>query len=338
MELTEFVRRLPKVELHLHLIGAAPPSAVVELARRSPELRFPTELDGLREHYRYTDFLHFIEIYKSVSNLVRSAEDLAFLASVVAQDLAAQSVRYAEITVSPLLHLRRGLTAEDLRDGLDDGARQARRHGVELRWCYDIPSGGGAASGRRTVRVAEQAPPDGLVSLGLGGAELGYPRSVHREAFQHARSLGLHSVPHAGEAAGAEHVWQAITDLGAERVGHGIRAVDDPRLLDVLAERGIALEVCPTSNLRTRVVDSWAGHPLRALLDAGVPVTLNTDDPAMFGTSLVDEYATAATALGLTRAELAAIARRGVDVSFMPVETKRRLLAEIDRHELTATN
>jgi aminodeoxyfutalosine deaminase len=333
MEFADFVTRLPKVELHLHLIGAAPPSAVVELARRSPELGVPTDLDQLREHYEYTDFLHFIEIYKSVSDLVRTADDLAFLAVAVARDLAAQSARYAEVTVTPALHLRRGMAAEDIRDGLNEGARRARLdHGVELRWCYDIPSGGGQPTGMRTVRLAAETPPDGLVSLGLAGAEQGYPRSVHREAFEQARSLGLHSVPHAGEAAGADHVWQAITDLRAERVGHGIRAIDDPRLIDVLVQRNIALEICPTSNVRTRVIDSWAHHPLRALLDVGVLVTLNADDPAMFGTSLVNEYATAASALGLSRDELVTIARHGVDASFMSAQRKRSTHAEIDRH------
>jgi aminodeoxyfutalosine deaminase len=334
MDLREFAAGLPKVELHLHLVGAAPLPAVVELARRRPELGVPTDIDGLRRHYAYTDFADFIRVYKSVSNLVRDADDLAVLATAVARDLAAQSVRYAEITVTPLLHERRGLPPEAIRDGLDAGADEARRrHGVVLRWCYEIPAGSGPPAGLRTATMAERTPPDGLVSFGLGGVEAGFPRSDHRAAFELARALGLRSVPHAGEAAGAAHVWQAVTDLRADRIGHGIRAIDDPRLVDVLVERGIALEVCPTSNLRTGVVPDLARHPLRALFDAGVAVTLNSDDPAMFHTSLTDEYLVAAS-MGLSAADLATIAGHGVTASFLPAPDKRRLLTAIADHRI----
>ncbi len=163
------------------------------------------------------------------------------------------------------------------------------------------------------------------VSFGLGGPDGRYPRETYRPAFALAHGLGLHSVPHAGETTSAADVWRAIDALGAERIGHGIRAVDDPRLLDVLADRGIVLQICPTSNVRTGAVTTLAAHPLRRLLDAGVRVTLSSDDPAMFRTSITGEYLTAATTLGLSRDELADIARTGIEAAFLPAEAKREL-------------
>jgi adenosine deaminase/aminodeoxyfutalosine deaminase len=211
-------------------------------------------------------------------------------------------------------------------------ARVARDHGVALRWCFDIPGEAGPAAADVTLDVALRLRPDGLVSFGLGGPEIGVGRPQFASHFAAARAAGLRSVPHAGESTGPQTVWDALRHLGAERIGHGIAAVGDPDLLTHLREHDIALEVCPTSNVCTRAVPSLAEHPLPALVAAGVPVTVNTDDPPMFSTTLNQEYAVAAGLLGLGPAGLADLARQGVRYSFLDEAGKAAILAEIDAY------
>jgi adenosine deaminase len=200
---------------------------------------------------------------------------------------------------------------------------------VELAWVFDIPGELGLPSGERTIDWVERHAPEGSVGFGLGGPEVGVPRPQFEHVFARARAMGLHSVPHAGETTGPDTVQDALGVLGAERIGHGIAAAQDPELLRRLADEGIALEVCPTSNLRTRAVASLAEHPLPLLLEAGVPVTLGSDDPGMFDTTLVAEYVLAAEVLGVSREGLVDIARTGVEKSYAPEVTKRQVLAEI---------
>lgn len=332
--LTAFVTGLPKVDLHLHLVGSASPAVVARLAAQAGDGTVPVEESALREYFRYRDFVHFLDVFKSVLRLIRTPQDLVTLITAMAGDLAAQGVAYAEVTVTPLLHVMGGLSPEEIRDGLNAGARLARQEsGVELAWCYEIPVRDEYAdAGLRTVRMALETPPDALVSFGLGGAEAGYPRSHFREAFDRVRAAGLKCVPHAGETTEADHVRQAIDHLGAARVGHGIRAVDDPALLDALAARGITLEICLTSNVRTGAAASLADHPLPQLLAAGVDVCLCSDDPPMFDTDLVQEYVSAATALGMSRSRLAELAGRGIRAAFLPDPAKADLLARLDRY------
>ncbi|WP_311932292.1 adenosine deaminase family protein [Microbispora sp. H11081] len=215
---------------------------------------------------------------------------------------------------------------------VEDARRRVEAdYGTVLRWCFDIPGIPGPPADQ-TLAIALDQRPDGLVSLGLGGPEVGVPRSQFAPHFAAARAAGLRSVPHAGEVAGPEHVWQAVRDLGAERIAHGIHSVRDPALLEHLAEHAITLEVCPTSNVRTRAVPSLAEHPLPALVAAGVPVTVNSDDPPMFGTDLNREYAVAAELLSLDEKGVAALARAAVEASFLDAGGKSALLAEIDAY------
>ncbi len=183
-----------------------------------------------------------------------------------------------------------------------------------------------------TLRIALDERPDGLVSFGLGGPEIGVPRPQFKPYFDQARAAGLRSVPHAGETTGPQTIWDALRELGAERIGHGISAAQDPDLLAYLAERRIALEVCPTSNVRTRAVAHIDEHPLRRLVDAGVLVTINSDDPPMFGTTLDDEYAVAARLLDTGPDGVAELARNAVTASFLDETGRRRILAEIDTY------
>jgi len=203
---------------------------------------------------------------------------------------------------------------------------------VTLRWCFDIPGEAGLAAAAETTRLALDLRPDGLVSFGLGGPEIGVPRPQFKPYFDQARAAGLHSVPHAGETTGPQTVWDALNELGAERIGHGTSAAQDPRLLAHLAEHRIALEVCPTSNIATRAVATLDEHPIGRMVEAGVLVTVNSDDPPMFGTDLNTEYAVAARLLELDPAGVAALARNAVEASFLDPAGKRALAGEIDTY------
>jgi adenosine deaminase/aminodeoxyfutalosine deaminase len=327
-----FIAGLPKAELHVHHVGSASPQTVAELAaRHEGDTTVPADVDQLAEFFTFTDFAHFIEIYLAVVDLIRTPEDVWTLTYETAREMAAQNVRYAELTLTPYSSVTRGIAAEAYCDAVEDARRRAAAdHGVQLRWCFDIPGEAGVPAGDLTLDIALRLRPDGLVSFGLGGPERGVPREWFAPHFAQARAAGLRSAPHAGESTGPETIWSSLRDLGAERIGHGIAAVHDPELMAHLAEYAITLEVCPTSNVRTRSVPSLAAHPLPALVAAGVPVTINSDDPPMFSTTLCDEYAIAAELLGLDEDGVADLARAAVRASFADDGTKGQILAEID--------
>jgi adenosine deaminase len=331
-DLGDFIAGLPKAELHVHHVGSASPRIVAELAaRHAGSTPVPADPDLLAEYFVFSDFVHFIEVYLSVVDLIRDPEDVWTLTYEVARELAAQQVRYAELTLTPYSSIVRGIPAEAYCEAVEDARqRAATEHGIELRWCFDIPGEAGVPAADLTLEVALKNRPDGLVSFGLGGPELGVPREQFAPHFRAALAEGLRSVPHAGESTGPQTVWDALTHLGAERIGHGIAAARDPELLGYLRDHAIPLEVCPTSNVRTRSVPSLAEHPLPALVAAGVPVTINSDDPPMFATTLNNEYAVAAQLLALDAAGVAELARAAVRASFRDEAGKAALLAEID--------
>jgi aminodeoxyfutalosine deaminase len=329
-----FIAGLPKAELHVHHVGSASPRVVAGLAARyEGRTEVPADPAKLAEYFTFTDFAHFIQVYLSVVDLVRDAEDVRALTYGVAEDMARQRIRYAELTVTPYSSVRRGIPDVAFMEAIEDARKSAERDfGIVLRWCFDIPGEAGLASAEETARLALEVGADGLVSFGLGGPEIGVPRPQFKPYFDRARAAGLHSVPHAGESTGPETVWDAIRDLGAERIGHGTQSFKDPALMDYLGEHRIPLEVCPTSNLATRVVERLDEHPLKRFVDAGLLVTVNSDDPPMFGTDLNTEYAVAAKLLGLDAAGVAGLARNAVEASFLDQPGKRRLTDEIDTY------
>ena len=331
-DLDAFIAGLPKAELHVHHVGSASPRAVAALAARyEGSTPVPADPDLLAEYFTFTDFAHFITVYLTVVDLIRDATDVSMLTYDVARSLAGQQVRYAELTLTPYTSIVRGIPAEEFCAAVEDARRRAQAElGVTLAWCFDIPGEDGVPAADLTLDVATRIRPDGLVSFGLGGPEEGVPRDQFAPHFQKARAIGLHSVPHAGESTGPESIWAALAQLGAERIGHGIAAAQDPRLLQHLRDHGITLEVCPTSNVCTRSVPSLAEHPLPTLVAAGVPVTINSDDPPMFSTTLNREYAIAADLLGLGPAGVADLARAAVRASFLAEGGRDALLAEID--------
>lgn len=320
---------LPKADLHVHLVGSAAPATVAELAARHSDSGVPADVPALQRFYAFRDFAHFLEVYTAVSLLVRSPEDVVTLVLGLADDMRAQGTRYAEVTVTPVTHLRGGIAPDELAQALDAGAARARTaHDVELAWIYDISAGDGPAGGRATLEAALRHPPAALVGFGLGGPEVGVRRADFRPFFDEARAAGLHSVPHAGETVGPDEIRAAVDLLGAERVGHGVSAVRDPRLLEQLCNADVTLEVCPSSNVATGAVPHLEAHPLPELLAAGVPVVLGSDDPPMFNTSLLEEYRRVRDLLGLTAADLRALAEAGFRRSFAPEPVRRRAAAQ----------
>lgn len=297
-----------KAELHVHLFGAIPPATLVELARRN-RVHLPADtIAGLREGFRFRDFDHFSEVLRTLRPCVQTAEDLELITYEVGRELASQHVRYAEVMVTPMGLELRGIRFPASLETMNRArARLRADFNLELRWIFDfnrsVPDEAECrywADYATEVAIAGQT--GGVVALGLSGAENGNRPEQFAPWFEQARAAGLHSVPHAGEHAGPDSVWGAINALGAERIAHGVRAIEDPALVAHLAEHRIPLDVCPTSNLRLGVYHSRAAHPLPRLHRAGVPVTVNSDNPSMFGVNLNDEIAGLSTELGLDEA------------------------------------
>lgn len=326
----DFIAGLPKAELHVHQVGSASIRIVSQLAERHPG-PVPSDPDELRGFFAFDDFAHFIRNYLAVVELVRTPADNRLLTYELARDMAVQNIRYAELTVTPFISVNDETPVEALLEAIEDARVAARRDfDVELAWIFDIPADFGLPAAEMTIAAAVDHEVPGLVGFGIGGSEEGFPRSMFASQFDRARAAGLHPVIHAGETSGPETIWDAVLNLGAERIEHGITAVGDPRLLDHLVEHRITLDVCPSSNVALKVVPDLASHPLPALVAAGVQVTINTDDPPMFGTDLNTEYGIAADLLGLDHTGLADLARTAVDASFAPAELQAALRVEID--------
>ncbi|GGG28269.1 aminodeoxyfutalosine deaminase [Rhodococcoides trifolii] len=325
----EFVAALPKVELHVHLEGSMWPSTLRALVDKHGLQDFPSDEAGLREWFEFRDFPHFIEVYlKSITTLI-DEDDFSRLAYDSITALATHNTRYAEMHVSLFGHLMRGVDASVVFDGIEDGRLRAERDsGVVVRWIPDFPGDFGLDAANRTLDAVLADRRDSVVAFGIGGIEV--PREPFGPVFRRAIDAGLHSVPHAGETEGPDRVWSAIRDLGAERIGHGIAVMQDPALVELLREQRIPIDVSPTSNLRTRVVRTVAEHPLPAMIDAGLLVTLNSDDPSMFGTDLTREYR-AALEMGLDRRAVATLATNAVDASFIDPELGRSIREEIQQ-------
>jgi adenosine deaminase len=320
--------RLPKAELHIHLEGSMRPATVRELADRQGR-SVPAAL-GAQGWTRFRDNIHFIEQYTEVCDLLGELEDFRRVGYEFCQDLAAQGVVYAEVVFSPSQHAARMSDwfgpIEAVLEGLAQGERA---FGVVTRLSPDIIRDLGMEQARRTVEVALKFLGGGVVAINSAGSERARP-GVYADLVGAAVAAGLHSVPHAGEWAGPQNIWETLASLKPERIGHGISAVEDPVLLAHLADIGMPLEVCPTSNVATGVVASLREHPFDRLRAAGVVVTLNSDDPGMFGSWLTDEYTIAREVFGLNDDELAELARTGARSSFADEDVKAGIEAGID--------
>jgi aminodeoxyfutalosine deaminase len=285
----------PKIELHVHLEGTVQPRTLLDLARRN-DLPLPVDsVEELTALYEFTDFAHFIEVWILTTNVMRTADDFRQIVVDYAAQAAGHGAVYLEAIFSPIERVDRGVSWDDLFEGYCDGAQQAQEeHGVVVRLTPDSYRGADVELTEELARRCVAFKDRGIVGLGLGGPEAGFAPQPYKRAFEIAKAGGLASVPHAGESAGAESVRETLETLSADRIRHGIRAIDDPDLTAELAARQIVLDVCPTSNLRTRSVTDLDTHPLPRLIAAGVSCSLGTDDPAMFGTDLGREHQIAA--------------------------------------------
>jgi aminodeoxyfutalosine deaminase len=284
----------PKIELHIHLEGSVRPAAMLQIARRNG-LSLPADtVEEMARLYEFRDFPHFLEIWKLTTACLRTEQDFRQVVTDYAAEAAAHGAVYFEGIFSPAEVVARGGSWEEAFNGYCDGAQEAMEtYGVRVALTPDIPRGYPIEAAELTVTHALAHAPRGVVGVGLGGAENAAPPELFGPVYARAKDGGLGSVPHAGESEGPESVRAAIDIMGANRVRHGIRSIEDAGLLAELAGRGIVLDVCPSSNVRTGVVRSLAEHPLPQLLAAGIKCTVNTDDPAMFGIDLGSEHKTA---------------------------------------------
>jgi len=327
-----FILSLPKAELHLHLEGSIEPATLAEISRRYHD---PLTLEEAEALYRYPDFPGFMLAFKAAVQRLRSPEDYETFAYDLMRRLRSQNVLHAEVYVSVGVCLWRQQDFDAIFEGLERGRERGEREfGVSLLWIFDAVRQFGPEDARRVVEKAVEYKGRNVVGIGIGGDERQAGPELFRESYQYAADHGLRLTAHAGETTGPESIWGAL-NLKAERIGHGLNAWQDPELMAELVERQVPVEVCLTSNLETNCWARIEEHPLKKYFDAGVMVTLNTDDPAMFHTSLNREYALAQQVFGFSDEQLREIARNGFEASFLPAEKKVELLNRLDRTSIS---
>jgi adenosine deaminase/aminodeoxyfutalosine deaminase len=349
-ELRTFLRRLPKAELHLHLEGTVTPETLVALSERhaaeNPETPLLT-LDEARSLYRYTDFTGFLLAFKAISARLIDAADYEFITWRMAEQLAAQGVVHAEVYISigVIYYWRRAEAAENpfLIESIFDGMERARRRaelelGLSIYWIFDAVRHFGVEEAAVVFRQAAKMRGDhaSIVGIGIGGDERRGSAELFRDLYAEARDAGLHLTAHGGETSGPESIWAAL-NIGAERIGHGLTAQFDPELMELLAERQVPIEICVTSNLRTASCRSILEHPVRRYFDQGLMVTLNSDDPALFGSNLLGEYALAHQAFDFTEEHLRELAANSFEASFLPPVTKVSWLRSVATFEASSS-
>jgi aminodeoxyfutalosine deaminase len=338
-----FIQALPKAELHLHLEGSLEPATLAELSRRH-NTPLPTENnrydvtgsgdvlteDDVRRLYSYTNFDGFLMAFKAVTERLRTPDDYELTTYRLMQKLRQQNVVHAEVYVSVGVLMWRGQDVLPLFEGMERGRERGQRDfGVSLLWIFDAVRHFGPEAGAKVFELAAQLRDRNVAGIGIGGDERRGPAEWFRDAYKKAADAGLRLTVHAGETLGPESVWAAL-NIGAERIGHGLSIPKDPELVEVLAQKQVPVEICLTSNLRTGACVSIEQHPVKQLFEEGLMLTLNTDDPAMFQTSLNHEYELAAEKFAFTEEQLRELARNSIEASFLPVERKLMLLQQID--------
>jgi adenosine deaminase len=318
---------IPKVELHIHLEGAIPLPALWELVHKYGGDPDVPDLQSLAHRFEYRDFPHFIQTWIWKNRFLREYGDFTLIAEAVARDLAAQNVLYAESFFSPTEFARHGLHIQRLTEAIRAGLDRVPE--IEIALVADMVRDSTPEEAARTLVEVNEVRELGVIGIGIGGLEQGFPPEPFEQVYAQARQLGLHTSAHAGEGAGPASIWGAIRSLKVERIGHGTRAEEDPTLVDYLAEKRIPLEMCPISNLRTKVVASPQAHPVRRYFERGLLVTINTDDPKMFGNSLADEYRLLVEELGFTPEEIRLLLLNGVQAAWISEQKKAWLAKRI---------
>jgi len=335
-----WLRRLPKAELHLHLEGTVSPETLVELSRRSSRQSYAFSLQEAEALYQYTDFSGFMLAFKAVTARLQTAEDYELITYRMMAQLAAQGVVHAEVYVSVgvIYYWRKAeleadrLVFDRIFGGMEAGrVRGQRDFGVSLYWIFDAVRHFGVEEAARVFRKAAELRVEfpSIVGIGIGGDERRTGAEPFRDLYIEARDAGLRLTAHAGETVGPESIWAAL-NIGAERIGHGLTAIEDPELMEVLSERQIPIEICISSNFRTGCCVPAALHPVRSYFDSGLMITLNSDDPAMFESDLENEYLLAQREFGFSVEHLRELAANSFEASFLPPEEKVKYLRRID--------
>ncbi len=343
--LKKFIQDMPKAELHVHLEGTIQPEVLMKLANKNNLLKLlPSDkVEDIQDWFNFRDFPHFVEVILTVHNIIRTAEDFALIAYENGAIMKEENIMYRELTVSPYNHthiLEKDISINDILAGLEEGRNKARADfGVEMRWVFDVArnfcfgDNGDVYDPKpaeETLKYALAGRDYGVIGLGLGGNEVGCPPEPFKHAFDKAKEYGLYSLPHAGELVGPESIWGALEMLQADRIGHGVRCIEDPELLEMLKDKQTPLEVCLSSNQCLHVYDQLEEHPFPKLNSLGLMVTVNTDDPPLFNTSLVREYELLASLYGMGRVEIADIARNAFISCLAEEDLRSKLIVNFD--------
>jgi aminodeoxyfutalosine deaminase len=322
-----FIIGLPKAELHLHLEGSIDPATLLDLRKQHGR---DSSRAGVEQLYKYTDFGGFLLAFKAVTDDLQSGEDYELVAYSLMQKLKSENVLHAEVYVSVGVCLWRKLDFEAIFNGLERGRERGERDfGISVLWIFDAVRQFGPEAARQVFELAARYRDRSVVGVGIGGDEQKAPAELFRDAYAYAADNGLRLTVHAGENAGPDSIWGAL-NLRAERIGHGLTAWQDTELVEELARRQIPVEICLTSNLRTGCCCGISEHPLRSYFDQGLMITLNSDDPAMFNTSLAREYQLAQDSFAFSDEHLRELARNSFEASFLPPEKKLAFLNLFD--------
>ncbi len=327
--LESFIRAMPRVELHVHLEGAIRPETLLRLAQQHRIDLPASTVEGLREWYRFHDFSHFVQNYLKISECIRTPEDIELIVRDFLTQQAAQNIWYSEVTYTAFTHYHfKGLPFAEQLAAINRARAWAERElDTRMGLILDIPRPIAPDYGMLITEWAIVGMGQGVVALGLAGPEANYPIEPFAACFARAHQSGLPCIPHAGETAGAESIWEALRITRPVRIGHGVRCLEDAALVEELRQRQIPLEVCPTSNVCLGVVPTLAEHPLPRLLEAGLYVTVNSDDPPMFNTTLTDEYLRLAETFALDEEMIARLVLNGIRATLLPAEERARLEA-----------
>lgn len=316
--------QLPKVELHVHLEGSIPHAALFELIQKYGGDPSVPDIAALEKYFEYKDFHQFIEVWSWKNQFLHEYEDFSHIAELTARDMAKQNIRYTELFFSPSLFVRHhGLKVQELTEAIRIGLSKVPE--IQIALIADLIRDYGPECEMTTLKELNDVKDLGVVGIGLGGSENEYPPEPFQPLYQEARRMGFRTNAHAGEASGAESIWGAIQHLRVARIGHGTRAHEDSKLLDYIGEHKIPLELCPTSNVRTGVICSIADHPIRSYFERGLIISVNTDDPKMFGTSLAEEYRLIEQKCGFTRQDICRLVLLGIESSWLSEDRKESL-------------
>jgi len=332
MKKDQWFDEIPKVELHVHLEGAIPYECMWELLKKYGGDKEISTIQELKEKFVFTDFSHFINTWVWKNNFLREYDDFELISTAVADDMASQNIRYAEIFYSPPDFRRHGLNTQELTQVIWSGV--SKNPNIHVGLIPDLVRDFGGNKATRTLAEVKEVIDFGILGIGLGGSEVEFPPKEFQKVFSAARKIGLRTSVHAGEASGPDSIWEAIKFLKPDRIGHGTRAVEDQVLVDYLTKHDLPIEMCPISNVRTGVVKDIYHHPIKSFFDQGMLVTVNTDDPKMFGNSLAEEYFLLVDKLGFTKEDIRTIISNGIKASWMSDPEKVAIMKSFIEHPI----